>query len=158
MNRIIKPKEAIKVSKEFKKQGKKIVLVGGCFDIVHIGHIKFLENSKKKGDILFVLLESNEKVKKLKGEGRPINSQIERAYVLQSIKYIDYVILLPNMKNDDDYDKLISQLKPGVIATIKNDSMIEHKKRQAKLVGAKIRYAMSRIKNKSTTQLVKLIK
>jgi len=155
MNQIIKPKEAIIISEKLRRRGDKIILTGGCFDIIHVGHIKFLENSKKLGGKLFVLLESDEKVRKLKGKNRPLNSQIERAYVLQAIKYTDYIVLLPNMKNNDAYDKLISKLMPSVIATVKNDPMIKHKKRQAKLVGAKISYVMSRIKNKSTTQLVK---
>lgn len=157
MNKILKIKDAIKISKKLREQKKNIVLAGGCFDIIHAGHIKFLEKAKRKDEKLFVLLESDEKVNKLKGEGRPINSQKDRAYVLQAIESIDYIVLLPNMKKNGDYDKLISQLKPSTIATVKNDPMIIHKKRQAKMIGGKIRYVISRIKNKSTSRIINFL-
>src|SRR3989344_3259410 len=120
MNRIIKPKEAIRISKKLRDKEKSIVLVGGCFDILHLGHIKFLESAKKLGDILFVLLESDESVLGLKGKDRPINNQIERAQVLSSLSIVDYVVLLPLMKTDRDYDKLITYIKPAFIATTKD--------------------------------------
>lgn len=157
MNQIIKPKEAIKISKEIRDKNKSIVLVGGCFDILHIGHVKFLESAKNLGDILFVLLENDQNVKKLKGVNRPINSQTERAQVLEALKFVDYIILLPNMKNDNDYDKLISRLKPVIIATIESDLLIKHKNRQAKIVGGKVIQVISRLKNKSTSRLARLI-
>lgn len=157
MNRIIKPKEAIKISKEFRGQGKRIVLVGGCFDILHLGHIKFLESAKKLGDYLFVLLENDESVKKLKGKKRPINNQIERAQVLTALSVIDYVVLLPIMRTDKDYDRLIIQIKPAFIATTQDDPNISHKERQAKLVEGQIKIVTKKIKDKSTTKLAKLI-
>src|SRR3989344_8872455 len=98
MNRIIKPEDSIKISKEFREQGKRIVLVGGCFDILHLGHIKFLESAKKLGDCLFVLLENDESVLRLKGKDRPINNQTERAQDLSSLSIVDYVVLLSPMK------------------------------------------------------------
>ena len=64
------------------------MLVGGCFDVLHLGHIKFLQAAKKIGDILFVFVESDENVKKIKGEARPINNQTERArsFVLDTLR------------------------------------------------------------------------
>ena len=64
----------------------KIVLVGGCFDILHLGHVVFLEKAKKEGDVLVVLLESDEKVRFLKGKGRPVHTQSERAEILSALK------------------------------------------------------------------------
>ena len=157
MDRVIKVNQAIKISKELKDKGKSIVLVGGCFDILHIGHVKFLESAKHLGDTLFVLLESDRNVRKLKGKNRPINPQAERALVLKALRFVDYVILLQSMKTDKEYDKLIGQLKPDIIATTKDDPMIKHKKRQAKIVGGKVIQVISRLKNKSTTRLSKLI-
>lgn len=157
MNRIVKPKDAIKISKEFREQGKRIVLVGGCFDILHLGHIKFLESAKKLGDYLFVLLENDESVKKLKGNDRPINNQIERAQVLSSLSIVSHVVLLPSMKTDRDYDKLITQIKPDFIGATQDDPNISHKIRQAKLVGGKLKIVTQRVKSKSTTKLARLI-
>ena len=79
MNKIINVNDAIELAQKLNKENKKIVITGGCFDILHIGHIKLFDESKKKGDFLFVLLENDNSVRKLKGEGRPINPQIERA-------------------------------------------------------------------------------
>ncbi len=157
MNKIIKPQEAIKISKEFREQGKGIVLVGGCFDILHLGHIKFLESAKKLADNLFVILESDEAVEKLKGKDRPINSQMDRAQVLSSLSAVDYVILLPQMKSDRDYDKLITQVKPDFIAATQDDPNISHKKRQAKMIDAKVKIVTKRVDSKSTTKLAETL-
>jgi len=157
MNRIIKPKEAIRVSKKLRDRKKSIVLVGGCFDILHTGHVKFLKSAKHLGDVLFILLESDKNVKKLKGKNRPINPQTERALVLKALRFVDYVILLQSMKTDKEYDKLINQLKPDIIATTKDDPLIKHKKRQTDIIGGKLKLVISRVKNKSTSKLARLI-
>ncbi|OGH39195.1 MAG: hypothetical protein A3B44_02695 [Candidatus Levybacteria bacterium RIFCSPLOWO2_01_FULL_38_21] len=154
---ILTVEESIRLSEKLKQQGKQIVLAGGCFDILHLGHIKFLESAKKLGNILFVLVEGDESVKKLKGKNRPINNQNERAKVLAALEVIDYVVLLPQMKTDKDYDKLITQINPDFIAATQDDPNILHKKRQTKLVGGKLKIVTKRIESKSTTKLAKLI-
>lgn len=150
---IINIDRTIEISNKLKKQKKSIVVAGGCFDILHVGHVRFLQNAKKQGDVLFVLLESDENVRKLKGENRPINSQIDRAEILSNLKSVDYVVLLNNMKSDNDYDKLIACLKPDILATTKNDPGQIHKERQAKLTGADVKEVVKRFENKSTTIL-----
>ena len=157
MNKVISIGNAIKLSDDLHKRGKKIVLVGGCFDILHIGHIQFLENAKKQGDYLFVLLESDASVKKIKGEKRPINLQIARAEILSSINFVDYIILLDEVKTNKDYDKLVFDLKPNIIAITKNNEKTIHVQRQAKAINAKVVSVIARIKDKSTTKLAKLI-
>ncbi len=157
MNRILDTKKAIKISRKLRGDGKKIILAGGCFDILHIGHIKFLEAAKRSGDVLFILLENDKSVRKLKGENRPINTQEERAVVLSSLKPVDYVVILPDMKTNSDYDKLIINLKPDVIATTKKSKQVIHNLRQAKLVEAKLALVVNRISNRSTTRLAQLI-
>ena len=154
---ILTVEESIRLSEKLKQQGKQIVLAGGCFDILHLGNIKFLESAKKLGNILFVLVEGDESVKKLKGKNRPINNQNERAKVLAALEVIDYVVLLPQMKTDKDYDKLITQINPDFIAATQDDPNILHKKRQTKLVGGKLKIVTKRIESKSTTKLAKLI-
>ena len=157
MNRILNNQKAIKLSKKLKREGKKIVLAGGVFDILHIGHIRFLEAAKKKGDILFILLESDENVKKYKGPQRPINTQEERAAVLSSLKFVDYVINLPAMKNNIDYDRLITAIRPDIIATTKKDPQVIHNIRQAKLIGAEVCLVVNRISNRSTTRIAEIL-
>ena len=157
MNRIIDTNKAIKISKKLKREGKKIILAGGCFDILHIGHIRFLEQAKKRGDVLFILLENDKSVKKIKGDDRPINTQEERAVVLSSLKPVDYVVNLSEMNSNSDYDKLIINLKPDVIATTKKSKQVIHNIRQAKLVDAELALVVNRISNRSTTRLAELI-
>jgi len=157
MDKIISINQATKLSQKLRSQGKKIVLVGGCFDILHIGHVKFLEKAKQQGDILFVLLENDYNVRKLKGRNRPINTQKNRAMVLSALTSVDYVVQLPNLKNDTDYDKVVSQIRPSIIATTTKDPNILHKIRQANQVKAKVVYVLQKISNQSTTRLARLI-
>jgi cytidyltransferase-like protein len=157
MKKILSIKEAIKTAKEIRSQGKTIVVAGGYFDILHLGHIKFLKKSKEYGDFLFVLLEENNKATKEKGEERPINSQNVRAKILSSIRDVSYVVMLKDMTNNDLYDKIMIEMRPEVISTTFGDPNVYHKKRQAKLIQAKIVYAIKRINNYSTTAYEKLI-
>ena len=86
---------------------EKIVLTGGCFDILHIGHIKFLKKAKSFGDYLIVLLESDENIKRLKGKDKPIFSLKERITILKPIKYVDKIIVVAKNPTHETYLKLI---------------------------------------------------
>lgn len=155
--KIVNVQEAIKIAKEIRQKEKRIVLVGGCFDILHVAHVKFLEKARQKGDFLFVLLESDRNVQKLKGKNRPINTQKNRAIVLSSLTCVDYVVQLPNLKNDNDYDKLVSQIRPSIIAITAKDPNIVHKIRQAKQINGKVVSVLQKISDQSTTRLARLI-
>lgn len=138
MNKIISINDAAQISKRLKNENKKIILVGGCFDILHDGHIKFLDESKKNADALILLLESDENIKKIKGNNRPINSQKNRSIVLSSLEYIYGIILLEGVTKSEDYDKLIVQIKPDFIAITKGDKNISQREKQCKKVNAKL--------------------
>ncbi len=157
MKKIISSKEIKSLINKLKKNKEKIVLAGGCFDILHIGHIKFLNEARKQGTKLIILLEDDANVKKLKGEKRPIHNQLERAKILSSIKEVDYIILLSNMKNSRKYAKLINQIKPSVIAITDDDLYKKEKGKQAKSTGAKLVSVIKRINDESTTKFVKII-
>ena len=157
MRKILNVKEAIRIAKKLRSKNKTIVLAGGFFDILHLGHIKFLEKAKKYGDYLFLLLEDDKKAKEEKGEKRPINLQKDRAKILSTLQSVDYIAMLNNMTNNDCYDKIITQIAPGIIAATNPDPYINHKKRQAKLVQGKVVYVIRRIRNYSTTKLSKQI-
>lgn len=90
---------------------KKIVFTNGCFDILHVGHIRYLQEAAKLGDILVIGLNSDVSVKKLKGNGRPINSEIERAEILCALECVDYVIIF----DEDTPYELIKFIKPDVL-------------------------------------------
>lgn len=157
MDKIVNVKQAIKISKKLRSESKTIVLVGGCFDILHVAHVMFLENAKQQGNVLFVLLENDENVQKLKGKNRPINNQKNRAIVLSSLACVDYVLMLPNLNTNTQYDSIVYQIQPSVIATTAKDPNIQHKMRQAKKVNGKVVRVLQRISDQSTSKLAKLI-
>lgn len=154
MQSIISIRQAIAKSKQFRSQGKRIVLVGGCFDILHIGHIRFLQKAKQKGDVLFVMLESDKRIHTTKGENRPIHAQTQRAEILAAIQDVDQVILLPYFTTDSEYDEVAKQIQPTIIATTKGDPFVKHKIRQAKLVRAQLMYVTTHIKKVSTSNIL----
>jgi len=157
MGKIVTINKAIILSERLRNQGKTIVLAGGCFDILHIGHITFLEKAKASGDSLFVFLEPDESIKKIKGGGRPINNQENRAKILAALEPVDYVILLPPHLTDIDYDRMIIQLKPAIIATTLGDVNRKNKERQAALIKSKVIEVTDYIRDQSTSRLVKLL-
>jgi FAD synthetase len=118
-------------------QEKDIVLVGGCFDLLHYGHIMFLKQAKDKGSYLIIALESDEMIKKYK-KRRPTHNQAQRKEMLEALKYVDKVISLPLMNGYDDYLALVKKIKPKVIVITKGDPHIVYKQNQAKEVGATV--------------------
>lgn len=135
---------------------KKIVLVGGCFDLLHYGHINFLKQAKSRGDWLVVALESDENVKRMKGNARPIHIQAQRKEMLEALSFIDEVISLPPMHNDRDYFELVRKIRPAIIAVTQGDTAIIKKTQQAKEIGAQL-IEIPKIHTPSTSQLVKLL-
>ena len=94
-----------------KKDGKRCVFTNGCFDIIHKGHITLLNEARSRGDLLVVAINSDESIRKLKGKGRPIFSQKERAGVLSCFDCVDYIVVF----DEDIPDKIIKQLSPNVL-------------------------------------------
>ena len=103
--------EITTLSEELKARGKKIIFTNGCFDILHAGHVRYLETAKSYGDVLILGLNSDRSVTSLKGEGRPINTQLDRAYILAALEAVDYVVVFDE---DTPYD-LIKAVKPHVL-------------------------------------------
>ena len=136
-------------------ENKKTVLVGGCFDLIHFGHIKFLEAAKKQGDFLIVALESDEFIKKHKKK-LPVHRQSERAEILSNLNMIDLIILLPLFKTNSDYFDLVKKISPRIIAVTVGDQQLENKKKQALEVGAEVREVVTNLKNFSTRNIAKV--
>jgi len=97
----------LQIVKDAKRNNKIIVFSNGCFDILHSGHCKYLSEAKKLGDILIIGLNTDKSVKKLKGNSRPINEQKDRAYVLSSLKSVDYVVYFDEETPADIINKII---------------------------------------------------
>ena len=133
---------------------KNIVLIGGCFDILHYGHIEFLKNAKAAGDYLVVALEPDESISNYKHR-TPTHNQEERAEILASIRFVDHIILLPVLKGFIDYNQLVTNIKPQVIAITANDPQITNKQKQASTVGAIVKVVTPRLKDFSSTNIRK---
>ena len=92
-------------------KNKKVVFTNGCFDILHLGHVKYLQKARALGDVLIVGVNSNESVTRLKGPSRPVNDEFDRAYLLASLEVVDYVVIF---KEDTPYE-LIKKIKPDIL-------------------------------------------
>jgi rfaE bifunctional protein nucleotidyltransferase chain/domain len=137
-----------------REKGKKIVFTNGCFDIIHAGHVDYLEKAKSLGDFLVVGLNSDESVKRLKGPTRPVNPVEQRKKVLQALKPVDLVIVF----EEDTPERLIKEIKPDVLVK-GGDWKIEN------IVGAdfvmsyggKV-YTIDFVYNTSTTKIIEKVK
>jgi len=109
--KIKSPRELKKILSRLKTQGKRIVFTNGCFDILHYGHIRYLEAAKRRGDILIVALNSDSSVKRIKGQNRPIINEGDRLTTIAALESVDYVTLF----GEDTPLKLIKLLKPDVL-------------------------------------------
>jgi rfaE bifunctional protein nucleotidyltransferase chain/domain len=104
-------KDFLEVRKELKNKNKKLVFTNGCFDILHRGHIEYLEQAKSLGDYLVIGLNSDSSVKRIKGNSRPINNENDRAYVLNSLEIIDAIILF----TEDTPYNIIKEIVPDFL-------------------------------------------
>ena len=132
------------------------VLVGGCFDLIHFGHIHFLKKAKALGNHLTVALESDENTKRLKGPTRPIHNQNQRREMLESLGFVDKVIILSDIMQDVDYLKLVQEVRPDTIAVTLGDPALKKKKAHAARVGARV-IEIPPVKVSSTSKIAKLL-
>lgn len=153
-------KGKIKTIKELKEiinnkhSGKKIVFTNGCFDLLHVGHVRYLYQAKKRGNILIVGLNDDKSVSVLKGKERPIVPVNERAEILASLEMVDYIVIFSELTANN----LIRQLKPDVY--VKGGDYNINNLPEAGIVksyGGKIEL-MSLIEGRSTTEIIKKIK
>lgn len=135
------------------RNAQKTVLVGGCFDILHYGHLSFLQKARLAGDFLIVLLESDEFIKTVKKK-KPVHTQKQRAEILASIGYTDSIVLLPILKSPDtDYMAIVKQIHPQIIAYTEGDKQEQRKKELAKLVSGTT-YEIPYLSSFSSSQLI----
>ena len=108
---ILNMSELSLIVKSLKQAGKRIVFTNGCFDIIHVGHVRYLKEARNLGDVLVVGLNSDESVRSIKGMNRPIVPQGERAEVLSSLRDVDYVVIF----NEPDPYNTIAAVKPDIL-------------------------------------------
>ncbi len=131
----------------------RIVLVGGCFDILHYGHFTFLQSAKTRGDILVVALENDEFIQKRKKRA-PFHTQQQRAEMLAQLRAVDIVVNLPTLTSTEAYIQLVKSIKPSVIAVTRGDAHLAQKKLCAEAVGAEIHEVCDPIPRLSSSTLL----
>ena len=147
---LVKQSDLGDILKKLKEDGKTIVTTNGCFDILHVGHVRYLEKAKSFGDVLIVALNSDKSVKSIKGESRPINNENDRAEVLSGLRSVDYVVLF----DEDSPIDLLLQIKPDV-HTKGADYTIESLPEAKGIMeaGGRIEF-ISFVEGKSTTSII----
>ena len=104
--------EAARLAERLRAEGKRIVLANGCFDVLHVGHVRYLGDARKLGDVLFLGVNDDAAVSRLKGAGRPVMPVDERVEILQALRDVDHVVVFA----DDTADELVTRLRPDVHA------------------------------------------
>ena len=98
------------IADALRKQGRKLVLTNGCFDLLHLGHVRYLQAARALGDALAVAVNSDDSVRVLKGEGRPLNSESERAEIVAALQCVDYAVLFSEVR----VTRLIEKVQPAI--------------------------------------------
>ncbi len=105
---IVSREEIRRIVHQLRQQGKRIVLANGCFDLIHVGHVRYLREAKQAGDVLVVAVNSDSSVRKLKGKGRPLMGERERAEIVDSFEFVDYVFIF----EEDNVEQILRELRP----------------------------------------------
>ena len=111
MNKILERNSLKDKLEKLRKKGKKIAFTNGCFDILHVGHVRYLREAKKTADVLVLALNSDSSVRSIKGEKRPLMNEKERAEILAALEFIDFVTIFQELTPLE----LISYLKPDIL-------------------------------------------
>ena len=112
MAAVVSVEEAGRLASSWRAQGKRLVLANGCFDLLHVGHVRYLQAARALGDVLVVGLNSDASVRRLKGPGRPVMPAAERAELVAAVSGVDAVVVF----DEDSADALIARLRPDVHA------------------------------------------
>lgn len=153
---IYSTEQLIPIVKKVKAQNKKIILTSGCYDILHVGHIHNLKVAKSLGDLLFVCLSSDEQIKKLKGETRPVNTYKDRITLFKTLAYIDYIIIYneENIEKEETLGQIMKLVNPD-IWTKGDDYTVEKIAEKHPYLNSII--IIDNIKDKSTTNIINKI-
>lgn len=108
--KIVGVRELAKISQTMRAKGRRLVLTNGCFDLIHVGHVRYLQAARKLGDALAVAVNGDASVRALKGESRPLNRETDRAEVLAALACVDHVAIFPEVR----VSRLLEEVRPAV--------------------------------------------
>ena len=151
---LVERQDIAKFCEILRKGGQKVVFTNGCFDILHAGHVTYLEAAKAQGDVLVLGLNTDESVRRLKGPERPINHELDRAKVVGALKSVDYVVLF----GEQTAEAVIAEVKPDIY--VKGGDYTLDTLPEAKIVqsyGGKVAF-IDMVEGRSTTNIINKIK
>ena len=154
MGQVLSIEKLVDEINNLKSLGKKIVSTNGCFDILHVGHVRYLKKSASLGDILIVCLNSDRSVRALKGDSRPLNNENDRAEVLSALACVDFVVIF----DEDTPVNYLAQIEPDIHT--KGGDYDINTLPEAKVVienGGKLEF-ISFVEGKSTTNIINKMK
>ncbi|MBS4760269.1 MAG: D-glycero-beta-D-manno-heptose 1-phosphate adenylyltransferase [Clostridium sp.] len=153
MGQLIERKNIQEFVSKLKNQGKTIVTTNGCFDILHVGHVRYLQKTKTFADVMIVCLNSDDSVRRIKGPQRPINNENDRAEILCALECVDYVVIF----DESSPETLLCEIKPDV-HTKGADYTIETLPEAKSIIanGGRIEF-ISFVEGKSTTKVIEKI-
>ena len=108
--KIVNAEQARTIANAIRESGRKLVFTNGCFDLLHVGHVRYLEAARALGDALLVAINGDESVRVLKGEGRPLNSESNRAEVVAALGCVDHVVVFPEVRATG----LLEKVRPAI--------------------------------------------
>jgi len=108
--KIVTAEQLATVGKEMRDENRRLVLTNGCFDLLHVGHVRYLRTARALGDALAVAINGDESVRVLKGNGRPLNREADRAEVVAALECVDYVVIFMEVRATD----LLDQVRPAI--------------------------------------------
>ncbi len=153
MGTVVSQDEIVRIVREGQSCGKKYAATNGCFDILHVGHVRYLKKTQSLADYCIVMLNSDKSVKQLKGENRPINNEQDRAELLAALRYVDYVVLFEERSPAE----LLEKIKPDIYTKGADYTMETLPERDiVKKSGIKVEF-IEFVEGKSTTNVIKMM-
>jgi D-beta-D-heptose 7-phosphate kinase/D-beta-D-heptose 1-phosphate adenosyltransferase len=152
--KILTPERVAEVRARLRAEGRRLVFTNGCFDLLHVGHVRYLQQARALGDALLVAINSDRAVRELKGAGRPIMNEQERAEVLAALAAVDYVTVFDELSPR----KLIAELLPDVLAKGGDYALDEiHGRAEVERAGGQV-HSLPFSAGASTTEIIERIK
>jgi D-beta-D-heptose 7-phosphate kinase/D-beta-D-heptose 1-phosphate adenosyltransferase len=152
--KILTPEEATEVRARLRGEGKRLVFTNGCFDLLHVGHVRYLKEARSLGDALIVAINSDRAVRELKGAGRPVMNEAERAELLAALESVSYVTVFDGLSPRT----LIARLLPDVLVKGGDYALSEiHGREEVEAAGGRV-LSLPFVEGASTTDIVGRIK
>jgi D-beta-D-heptose 7-phosphate kinase/D-beta-D-heptose 1-phosphate adenosyltransferase len=153
-SKILSPVELLGVRTRLRAEGRKLVFTNGVFDLLHVGHVRYLEQARELGDILLVAINSDRTVRELKGDGRPLTNEAERAEILAAMRAVSYVTIF----DDISPRTLITNLRPDVLVKGGDYALDEiHGREEVEAAGGRV-ISLPFIAGASTSRIIERMK